>query len=92
MDNKKRAEFIVSGLVQGVGFRYFVYRHALELKLSGYTKNLYDGSVKVVVEGRADRIALLHEFLKQGPSHSYVDSVRVLYFEFSNEFTDFRVQ
>ena len=52
MDNlQARAEIIVNGLVQGVGFRYFVYREALKLNLTGYTKNLYTGEVLTVAEG-----------------------------------------
>jgi acylphosphatase len=40
MENLKHAKIIVNGLVQGVGFRYFVIRHAQKLGLKGYTKNL----------------------------------------------------
>ena len=46
-----RAEIIVNGLVQGVGFRYFVLREAKKLSLNGYVKNLYTGEVLTVVEG-----------------------------------------
>ncbi len=87
----KRAEFNISGLVQGVGFRYFVYRHAIELNLKGYAKNLFDGSVEVVVEGEFDNILLLAELLKRGPSHAQVHSCKVSYGEPRNKFTEFLV-
>jgi acylphosphatase len=44
-------KFLVSGMVQGVGYRWFVARHARSLGLSGYARNLPDGRVEVVVQG-----------------------------------------
>ena len=58
---------IVSGIVQGVGFRYFIYRKAVELGLRGYVKNLFDGNVEIVVEGEKDKIQILIEHAKIGP-------------------------
>ena len=46
-----RAEIVVNGLVQGVGFRYFVMREAQKLELKGFVKNLYSGEVLTVIEG-----------------------------------------
>ena len=48
---QSRAEIIVNGLVQGVGFRYFVYREARDLELKGFVKNLYTGEVFTAAEG-----------------------------------------
>ena len=45
MSELKRAKIIVTGLVQGVGFRYFVMRHADNLNLKGYTQNIFTGEV-----------------------------------------------
>jgi acylphosphatase len=45
-----RAEIIVNGLVQGVGYRYFVLREAKRLELKGFTQNLYTGEVMTVVQ------------------------------------------
>lgn len=75
MDDLISAEFIVSGLVQGVGFRYFVYRNATALGLNGYVKNLNNGNVLTVVEGRKDLVEELYERLKIGPMRAYVKSV-----------------
>ena len=47
----------VHGLVQGVGFRYSTQREALQLGLTGYARNMDDGSVEVVACGEADREA-----------------------------------
>jgi acylphosphatase len=59
MDNMVRAEIIAEGFVQGVGFRYFVYRHAQQLGLNGFTRNLFTGEVETVVEGEKALIILL---------------------------------
>jgi acylphosphatase len=67
------SRFLVSGHVQGVGFRWFVARHARALGLSGYARNLPDGRVEVVAEG-ADQQAFeqLEERLRQGPANARV--------------------
>ena len=68
--------FLVSGMVQGVGFRWFVARHARALGLSGYARNLPDGSVEVVAEGGDEAaLARLEERLRAGPAHARVEGV-----------------
>ena len=91
MAEKKSAEFNVTGSVQGVGFRYFVYQNAQNLRLNGYAKNKYDGSVEVVVEGEDDKIKQLHEKLKQGPSRSRVQDVKVNYGDFRGTHSGFNI-
>jgi acylphosphatase len=87
----KRAEFIVSGIVQGVGFRYFVYQHAKEQNLKGYARNLWDGTVEVIAEGSEEQIDILHELLKTGPRHARVDRCQVSFSEYSGQFENFDV-
>jgi acylphosphatase len=86
-----RAHIIVSGLVQGVGFRYFIYRKAAELDLKGFVRNLYNGDVEIVVEGETDKIKILIEHAKIGPHSAYVKDLKVEWEEDKNEFTDFRI-
>ena len=76
--------FLVSGMVQGVGFRWFVARHARALGLTGYARNLPDGCVEVVAGGD-DRAALsrLEEVLRTGPA-----SARVAWVERQDDVTD----
>ena len=69
------ARFVVQGRVQGVGYRYFVLRHAEELGLAGYTRNQTDGSVEVVAEGAAAALKTLEERLNEGPSFAHVSGV-----------------
>ena len=65
--------FLVSGLVQGVGFRWFVARHARALGLAGYARNLPDGRVEVVVSGPDDALPALERLLRAGPANAQVE-------------------
>lgn len=58
---------IVRGRVQGVAYRAFVKKHALDLGLSGYAKNLANGDVEVVACGEETAIGLLLDYCRQGP-------------------------
>jgi acylphosphatase len=64
--------FLVSGMVQGVGFRWFVARHARALGLAGYARNLPDGRVEVVVSGPDDALPALERLLRTGPANAQV--------------------
>lgn len=85
-----RARFVISGIVQGVGFRSFVRRNAEDLGLKGFVRNTED-AVEVVAEGPEEKIKELHELLKKGPSGSRVDNVFVNYEEPQDEFNDFTI-
>lgn len=91
-NNLVKAELSVSGLVQGVGFRYFVYSKAQNLELNGYTKNLFSGEVVTVVEGEKHLVAELIDYIKIGPSRSHVKSHSVNWFEYKNEFKIFEIK
>jgi acylphosphatase len=68
--------FLVAGYVQGVGFRWYVARHARALGLAGFTRNLADGRVEVVASG-GDVTAMerLEALLRAGPAHARVETV-----------------
>ena len=67
--------YYVTGMVQGVGFRYFVERVAQQLGLSGYVRNLRDGRVEVYAIGPPDAIASLRHSLERGPIGASVEGV-----------------
>ena len=69
------ARFVVRGRVQGVGYRYFVLRHAEELDLAGFARNLPDGTVEVLAEGSAAALDRLAALLEEGPSFGHVSGV-----------------
>src|SRR3984957_12392292 len=65
----------VTGMVQGVGYRYFARQLAQRLGIAGYVKNLRDGRVEVYVIGPASVLASLRTELERGPSGSTVTGV-----------------
>jgi len=71
----RRQRYVVSGMVQGVGFRWFVLREAHRLELRGWVTNLSDGSVEVVAEGADSRLEELEAVLQRGPSIARVQGV-----------------
>lgn len=89
---KVRADILVNGLVQGVGFRYFVVKHAARLKLNGYVQNLFTGEVHTVVEGDKVKIEEFFSLIKLGPSHAHVKNSRIDWSESKNEFESFEVK
>jgi acylphosphatase len=91
-NNEKRAEIIANGLVQGVGFRYFIIKNAENLGLTGYTKNLYSGEVLTVVEGSRAKIEELFNRIKVGPSHASVRNCKIDWGESKNEFKHFEIR
>ncbi|MDE0297340.1 MAG: acylphosphatase [Candidatus Poribacteria bacterium] len=83
---------LISGRVQGVGFRDFARRSAEKHGIHGYTKNLGNGDVEIVAEGA--RIAL-HEFLvvlEKGPPMGIVDRVRIDERDCDGEYSNFEIR
>lgn len=90
--NLHRGEILAGGLVQGVGFRYFVLREATGLGLKGYTQNLFSGEVLTVVEGEKFLIEELFGRIKTGPKFADVKRVSIKWSEFKNEFKTFGIK
>ncbi len=67
--------YFVSGIVQGVGFRYFAQRTARRLGISGYTRNLFDGRVEVFAMGAREPLEALRAELERGPLGASVSGV-----------------
>lgn len=70
-----RKHITVHGEVQGVGFRYHAQATATQLGVSGYTRNLPDGTVEVEVEGEESAVARMVEWLGVGPAWATVSQV-----------------
>lgn len=71
------ANIIVSGVVQGVGFRYFVFNRAIHLGLKGYVKNMYSDDVEIEVEGERSLIEELIKEVKVGPRFAQVTDLKI---------------
>jgi acylphosphatase len=67
--------YFVSGIVQGVGFRYFTQDEAERLHLSGYVRNLRDGRVEVYAIGLQENLARLRTLVERGPRGAMVQHV-----------------
>jgi acylphosphatase len=77
----KRVHIIVSGVVQGVGFRYYTKNEAESLKLTGFVRNKSDGSVEIEAQGTDKAIEQFLEWAKHGPANASVESLRQLEIE-----------
>jgi acylphosphatase len=73
-----RVRVRISGLVQGVGFRYFVSEVALSLALKGWVRNMEDGSVEALFDGEEDAVNRAVEICRAGPPSASVESIEVI--------------
>lgn len=86
----KRAHIYVRGLVQGVGFRPFIYNIAIKNHLSGYVLNLGDAGVEIVAEGEiSDIMNFIKDIYEKKPNVSRIDSLDHEIMEYRNEFKNF---
>lgn len=88
----QRAHIIVKGLVQGVYFRAFTKETADRLGLSGWVRNLPDGSVEAIAEGEEQVLKEFVSGLKKGPPKSCVYKVQIEYSDAKNEFLGFCIR
>jgi acylphosphatase len=88
----KRTYLIVSGIVQGVGFRYFTKREAESLKLTGFVRNKSDGSVEIEAQGTPEAIEHFLEWAKHGPRNAAVESIEQNEIAWVNDEKEFKIQ
>lgn len=82
---------VIGGRVQGVLFRDFVFRRARALGLTGYVRNLPDGTVSVRAEGERGQLEKLVGYLGLGPPAARVTRVDVSWSEYTGKYADFSV-
>jgi len=75
-DAKLAKRYFVSGMVQGVGFRYYTQAAAERLRVSGFVRNLHDGRVEVFAIGEPQQHAELRAALERGPRFSSISEVQ----------------
>jgi acylphosphatase len=92
MSELASAHIIISGVVQGVGFRYTAIRKATQHRLNGFVRNLHSGDVEVVVEGEKGLITDFVRELRVGPSYAHITNVAVEWGEYTGNYEDFRVR
>ena len=90
MEEKLLFKIHVRGHVQGVGFRWSALREAKSLGITGFVKNLPDGSVYIEAEGKAGQLKAFIDWCKKGPDFGLVESVEAENFPAVN-YTEFRI-
>jgi acylphosphatase len=88
----KRLEATVRGVVQGVGFRWFVISEAGRRGLTGWVANERDGSVRVVAEGPPESIAAFRTALEAGPPGAIVERLSAVEMPATGSFDEFSVR
>ena len=90
--SEERLDATVHGRVQGVGFRYFVIHHALDLDVTGWVANEPDGSLRCVAEGPRPALERLLAALETGPAGALVDRVTTAWGPATRAFSSFDVR
>ncbi|MDT7809074.1 MAG: acylphosphatase [Acidobacteriota bacterium] len=89
---KVARHYVVSGEVQGVGFRFFTQRVAARHQVVGYVRNLDDGRVEVFAEGSPEGVEGFKHDLAAGPQHARVEQVEELSVEPTGRYLNFRIE
>lgn len=87
----EQLHLVVSGLVQGVGYRHSTYRKAIELGLRGWVRNLPDGDVEAVFQGDRARIERMLAWCRHGPALARVDRVSETWQPASPAYDEFQI-
>lgn len=77
MEPQEARHLMISGRVQGVGFRYSMASAARRIGLSGWVRNRRDGTVEALIAGNTEAIAAMLVWVRQGPPGASVDRVAV---------------
>jgi len=92
MANRTARRFLISGEVQGVGFRFFAQRAAARHQVFGFVKNLEDGRVEAWAEGPPQNVEAFKSELATGPRFSSVDHFEEINVEPSGNYSSFRIE
>jgi len=91
MADNVRAHVIITGRVQGVGFRYDTQGAAQRIGVYGWVRNRRDGSVEGVFEGEKERVNRMLDWCRQGSALARVDQVGIEWEPFNGEYTAFNI-
>jgi acylphosphatase len=88
---KARAHVFISGLVQGVFFRWETRKNALKNNVKGWVRNLRDGRVEAVFEGEKEDIEKMIKFCEKGPPGAKVEKLEVKWENYKGEYENFEI-
>ncbi|MCK4384621.1 MAG: acylphosphatase [candidate division Zixibacteria bacterium] len=91
-DEPVSAHLLISGLVQGVGYRWFVTRKANEYNLKGYVRNLYTDEVEVEVEGNKGVIQEFTKELRIGARSAHVTDIKIQWGNYQGKYKNFDIK
>jgi acylphosphatase len=86
-----RTHIFVTGIVQGVNFRYYTAATAKRLGLTGWVRNMRDGRVEVLLEGEKEKVDQMIEWCRQGPPSASVRNIDIIPEEYAGEFSTFEI-
>jgi acylphosphatase len=89
---KVARKFLISGEVQGVGYRFFAQRAAARHQVLGYVRNLEDGRVEALVEGSAADVEAFKHDLATGPAYASVANIEEINLEPTGTYSLFRIE
>lgn len=92
VNQKMQLYVLISGKVQGVGFRNFTQLNAKQLGINGYAKNLPNGKVEIVAEGDKAQLDALVALVKKGPRYARVESIEIDERAFTGEYETFGIR
>jgi acylphosphatase len=85
-------KFLVTGEVQGVGYRFFAQRAAARHQVVGYVRNLADGRVEALAEGTPEAVEAFKHDLATGPAFSRVEQVEEINLDPTGHYSLFRIE
>lgn len=92
IENIKTHKAVLSGRVQGVGFRYFVESIASKYDISGYVRNTFDRKVEVVCQGEEEDLKQFIDEVKKGPAFSVITDVKIEEIKDSRKYSIFDIK
>lgn len=91
-EEKQQLHAVVHGVVQGVSFRHYTVQEARRLNLTGWVRNVSDGTVEVHAEGTRQQLETLLTWLHRGAPQAEVEKVEAMWGEATGKFHDFTVR
>jgi len=91
MDTVQKS-LVISGRVQGVGFRHFTRMTARDLGVNGWVRNRRDGNVEALLQGAPENVTVMIERLENGPSAARVENIEMKDLPVTDEHTVFEVR
>jgi acylphosphatase len=92
MTSKVARKFLISGEVQGVGYRFFAQRAAARHQVLGYVRNLPDGRVEALAEGATDNVESFKHDLATGPAFAAVENIEEINVDPVGTYSSFRIE